>query len=112
MIDQEMSQQQAEYEASQFTLCPPPLDFRSILCHTNSIDSIAPLLMTHTATRSQLIDALISEYVQLTHDSYDACDMTAEQYAEHLATLTDAELIDETCTDDEFTLADFMHAYS
>ena len=104
MNDREMSQQQAEYEASQFTLCPLPLDFRSNLCHTNS--------MTHTATRSQLIDALISEYVQLTHDSYDASDMTAEQYAEHLATLTDAELIDETCTDDEFTLADFMHAYS
>ena len=65
-----------------------------------------------TVSRPQLIDALISEYIQLTHDSYDASDLTAEQYAEHLATLTDAELIDETCTDDEFTLADFIYAYS
>ena len=65
-----------------------------------------------TYTRSQLITALISEHVQLTHDSYDASELTAEQYAEHLATLTDAELIDETCTDDEFTLADFIYAYS
>ena len=60
--------------------------------------------MTDTTTafnRSHLISALAHEYDFLCHDSYDPEDMTAEQYLEYLNTLSDAELIDETCTDDD-----------
>jgi len=106
MIDREMSQLQAEYEADQFTLCPPSLDFPSILCHTNSMTNT-------TVSRPQLIDALYAEYVQLCHDDFDPdVDCSPAEYLDMLHKLTDAELIDETCTDDEFTLADFMYAYS
>ncbi len=93
-----MSQQQAEYEASQFTLCPLPLDFRSNLCHTNS--------MTHE--RQHLISALSHEYDFLCHDSYDPDDMTSEQYLEYLHTLSNDELITESSTDDTYTLDEYI----
>ena len=102
MIDREMSQQQAEYEANQFTLCPLPLDFPSILCHTNSM----------TYTRSQLIDALDAEYQHLCHDDFDPdVDCSPAEYRAMLLTLDDSELLSETCTDDLYTLDAFMHTY-
>ena len=102
MIDREMSQLQAEYEADQFTLCPPPLDFPSILCHTNS--------MTHT--RDQLITALYHEYEFLCHDDFDPdVDATPAEYLDMLNSLSDAELTDESSTDTELTLDDFITAW-
>ena len=100
MIDREMSQLQAEYEADQFTLCPLPLDFSSILCHTNS--------MTHT--RDQLITALTREYDYLCHDCpADDDELTAVEYAEFLQSLTLQQLIDETsCEDNSYTLDEYL----
>jgi hypothetical protein len=103
MIDREMSQLQAEYEADQFTLCPPSLDFPSILCHTNSM----------TYTRDQLITALAAEYSFLCHDDFDPdVDMTDTEHLAYLNSLTVEQLIDETTTDDEYTLDDFMRCYA
>ena len=100
MIDREMSTQQAEYEADQFTLCPPSLDFRSNPCHTNCM----------TYTREQLITALTREYDYLCHDCpADDDDLTAVEYAEFLQSLTLQQLIDETsCEDNSYTLDEFL----
>ena len=102
MIDREMSTQQAEYEADQFTLCPPPLDFRSNPCHTNRM----------TYTRDQLISALAAEYDHLCHDSTDDDNMSPAEYLASLQSMSLDQLIDETTTDDVFTLDEFMHAYA
>ena len=100
MIDREMSTQQAEYEAGQFTLCPLPLDFRSNPCHTNCM----------TYTRDQLISALAAEFEHLSHD--DDADMSPAEYLASLQSMSLDQLIAETTTDDTFTLDDFMHAYA
>jgi len=63
---------------------------------------------TTTINRSHLISALAHEYDFLCHDSYDPDDMTAEQYLEYLHTLSDAELIAETCTDDALTIDEYI----
>ena len=62
-----------------------------------------------TYTRSQLITALTNEYVMLTHDSYDPDDMTADEFANYLHTLSDAELVIETDSDD---VDDFILTYT
>ena len=65
--------------------------------------------MTHS--RHQIIDALYAEYVSLCHDDYDPdVDMSPSEYLTHLQSLPLDALIVETCTDDEFTLDDFMYA--
>ena len=97
-----MSQLQAEYEADQFTLCPPSLDFPSILCHTDCM----------TYTRDQLITALTAEYDHLCHDSIGDDDMSPDEYRTTLQSMSLDQLIAETTTDDVFTLDDFMNAYS
>ena len=99
-MDEEMSQLQAEYEADQFTLCPLPLDFPPILCHTNCM----------TYTRDQLITALAAEFEHLSHD--DDADMSPAEYLASLQSMSLDQLIAETTTDDTFTLDDFMHAYA
>ena len=94
-----MSQLQAEYEADQFTLCPPSLDFPSILCHTDCM----------TYTRDQLITALAAEYSFLCHDDFDPdVDMSESDHLEYLNSLTIDQLIDETTTDDEYTLDTYL----
>ena len=82
---------QAEYEASQFTSCPQPLDFPTNPCHTKIM----------TVNRSALISALYNEYKFLCHDDFDPdVDATPDEYLAMLQSLTDAELIDETSDDD------------
>ena len=62
-----------------------------------------------TYTRSQLISALHSEYEFLCHDDFDPdVDMSESEHLEYLNSLTLEQLIDETTTDDEYTLDDFM----
>ena len=65
-------------------------------------------------SHQQLCDALLAEYVYLIHDDYDEdLDMSEEEYKVYLSTLTHSQLVEETCTDDEFfPLSEFMHAYS
>ena len=64
--------------------------------------------MTHS--RDQLIDALLAEHIELAHD--DASLLHPDDYLDHLHSLTHDQLIAETCTDDTFTLDQFMYAYS
>ena len=59
-------------------------------------------------TKEQLVDALVHEWEYLCHDDYDPQDPTPEQYRKEMEKLTIEELIEETDTDDEFTLHDFI----
>ena len=90
---------QAEYEASQFTSCPLPLDFSTNPCHTESM----------TDNRQQLITALQREYDYLIHDDFDPdVDMSADEHLAYLNSLSIDELIAEIDADDEFTVDDFL----
>jgi len=86
--------------------CPLPLDFHLILCHTYS--------MTQTQyTRQQLIDALTYEYDYLCHDDFDPdVDMSPDEHLEYLNSLSIEQLIDETDTDDNYTLDEYMFNHS
>ena len=62
--------------------------------------------------RSHLISALYHEYQFLCHDDFDPeVDPTPAEYLDMLNSLSDAELIDETSTDTELTLDDFITAW-
>ena len=63
-------------------------------------------------TREQLIDALVYEWDYLCHDDYDPEDLTSEEYRKEMEELTIEQLIEETDTDEEFTLEDFMDVHS
>ena len=66
-------------------------------------------MLNTTATRSQLITALHHEYEFLCHDDFDPdVDMTDAEHLAYLNSLTVDQLIDETTTDDEYTLDDFL----
>ena len=63
-------------------------------------------------TRQQLIDALAAEYDYLCHDDFDPdVDMSPAEHLKYLNSLSVEQLIDDTGTDDEFTLDDFMTRY-
>ena len=65
------------------------------------------MIMTHT--RPQLIDALVHEYEFLCHDDFDPdVDPTPAEYLAMLQRLSDDELIDESSTDDTYTLDDYI----
>jgi len=59
-------------------------------------------------TKEQLIDALVHEWDYLCHDDYDPEDQTPEEYRKDLEDYTYQELIEETSTDEIYTLDDFM----
>lgn len=64
-------------------------------------------------SKEQLIDALYNEYQYLIHDDFNPEeDATPEEYLEMLQSMTREELIEETQTDAEYTLDEFIHAYS
>ena len=63
-------------------------------------------------SREQLIDALIAAYSHLKEEGDWDTDETEEQYLERLTQSSMDELIEETCTDEEFTLEEFFYAYS
>ena len=63
--------------------------------------------------KQQLIQALVKEYEYLCHDDFDPdVDPTPEQYLDSIKDLSYDELVEETQTDDIFTLDHFMEAYS
>ena len=65
-----------------------------------------------TPNRSQLIDALVHEYEYLCHDDFDPdVDPTPAEYLDMLNSLSDAELLDETSTDDIYHLDDFLRTW-
>ena len=60
-------------------------------------------------TREQLIDALCAEYDYLCHDDFNPdTDPTLDEYREDIEKLTVDELIEETSTDEHFTLEEFI----
>ena len=62
--------------------------------------------------RSHLISALYHEYQFLCHDDFDPdVDATPDEYLAMLQQLSDDELIDESSTDTELTLDDFITAW-
>ena len=65
-------------------------------------------------SHQQLVDALQAEYIQLMHDVEPTeDDFTLDEHLDYLNSLSHAELVAETCTDDDnFTLSDFMSTYS
>ena len=65
-----------------------------------------------TYTNQQLIDALVKEYEWLCHDDFDPEeDCTPEQYLDAIKDLSYDELVEETSTDDIFTLDQFMETW-
>ena len=64
-------------------------------------------------TKEQLIEALYNEYMFLIHDDFDPDqDATPEEYLDMLKDMSYDELVEETSTDDIFTLDQFMETYS
>ena len=63
-------------------------------------------------TKEQLVDALVAEWEYLCHDDYDPeNDPTPEQFRKDMEELTVEQLIEETDTDDIFTLEEYMDRY-
>jgi len=66
-----------------------------------------------TVSKEQLIDALYNEYVFLCHDDFDPDeDATPEEYLEMLKEMSYDQLVEETQTDDIFTIDEFMRAWA
>lgn len=64
-------------------------------------------------SKEQLIEALYNEYVFLCHDDFDPDnDPTPEDYLKGLKEMTYDELIEETSTDDSFTLDEYIKMWS
>jgi len=63
-------------------------------------------------TKEQLIEALYNEYVFLCHDDFDPdVDPTPEEYLVMLKEMDYDGLVEETQTDEEFTLIEYMEAW-
>ena len=63
-------------------------------------------------TKEQLINALCNEYDYLIHDDFNPDeDPTPEEYRVILERMTYDELVEETQTDEEFTLDEFVKGY-
>ena len=70
------------------------------------------IILTNVITKQQLIEALYNEYVFLCHDDFDPDeDPTPEEYRVILERMTYDELVEETQTDEEFTLDEFVKGY-
>ena len=63
-------------------------------------------------TKQQLVDALVAEWEWLSHDDFDPeNDPTPEQFRKDMEELTIEQLIEETSTDEHFTLDEYMERY-
>ena len=63
-------------------------------------------------TKEQLIEALYNEYVFLCHDDYDPdVDVSPEDYLEGLKEMDYDELVEETSTDEHFTLIEYLETW-
>ena len=63
-------------------------------------------------TKEQLIEALFNEYVFLCHDDYDPdVDISPEDYLTMLKDMNYDQLVEETDTDENFTLMEYMEAW-
>ena len=74
---------------------------------------LTSIFVEMTVSKEQLIDALYNEYVFFCHDDFDPDeDPTPEEYLEMLKEMSYNQLIEETQTDDIFTIDEFMNAWS
>ena len=63
-------------------------------------------------TKEQLIEALYNEYVWLCHDDFEpGVDIEPEDYLTMLKDMTYDELVEETCTDENCTLIEYIEAW-
>lgn len=63
--------------------------------------------------RAALIEALYQEYLYLCHDDYDPdTDTPPEEYLEMLKQMTAEELIEETGTDEHYTLEEYLSTWA
>ena len=63
-------------------------------------------------TKEQLIEALYNEYVFLCHDDFDPDeDLSPEEYLDMLKEMDYDELVEETQTDENFTLMEYIEAW-
>ena len=64
-------------------------------------------------TKEQLIEALFNEYVFLCHDDYDPdVDIAPEDYLTMLKDMDYDELVEETGTDEIFSMDESMSAWA
>ena len=62
--------------------------------------------------KEQVVDALCAEWGWLCHDDFDPeNDPTPEEFRESMEKLTVEQLIEETSTDEYFTLDEYMERY-
>ena len=74
---------------------------------------VTSIFVEMTVSKEQLIDALYNEYVFLCHDDFDPDeDATPEEYLEMLKEMSYDQLVEETQTDDIFTIDEFMRAWA
>ena len=74
---------------------------------------LTSIFVEMTISKEQLIDALYNEYLFLCHDDFDPDeDPTPEEYLEMLKEMSYDELVEETQTDDIFTIDEFMRAWA
>ena len=60
-------------------------------------------------TRADLINALCAEYDYLCHEDFNPdVDPTLDEYMDSLQDYTYEQLVEETCTDEDYTLDQFM----
>ena len=60
-------------------------------------------------SREDLINALCAEYDYLCHDDFNPdTDPTLDEYRDEMEELTIEQLIEETSTDEHYTLEEFM----
>ena len=63
-------------------------------------------------TKAQLVDALVAEYDYLCHDDFNPdTDPTLDEYFELMEKMSFDELVEETCTDEHYTLDEFMERW-
>tara|TARA_B100000035_G_scaffold307544_1_gene310945 strand:- start:1101 stop:1304 length:204 start_codon:yes stop_codon:yes gene_type:complete len=63
-------------------------------------------------TKDQLIKALCAEYDYLCHDDFNPdTDPTLDEYFELMEKMSFDELVEETCTDEHYTLEEFMERW-
>lgn len=63
-------------------------------------------------TKDQLIEALYREWEFLCHEDFDPdVDLSPQQYLEELKEMSLDELVEETSTDEVYTLKEFMEMY-
>ena len=72
-----------------------------------------PFVVEMKYTKQQLIEALCAEYDFLCHDDFNPdVDLTLDEYMDSLQNYTYEQLVEETCTDEEYHLDEYMRAWS